>query len=224
MKTLLTILMIGSLMVPVSMNAANKHNTPAQHKDTMSMRCILYTPELFYGIELGEKNAKDMVDTLVGEVPFYDTNDNYNLVILSARDLGFENERDIFWQDILDSAESKGYGVCPAQVAPELFVQSQNMSNSSLLAKRASGSRPLFVGMDKIKHAAVTAKKNRQAKDAFDYVFCIKRDTRKHAYALGYCATNKANNRAEFTWNSNDLFIFIDKPNKRKNKATYCKN
>lgn len=189
-------------------------------KDTLSVKCLLFSPDLFYGIELGEKPLRDMVDTLVSQINMYDSSDVLNLVIVSGRDLGFTNQQDILWQQIIDSAQSRGYGICPPQAGPEIFVLSQNQKNGhNLLARKVATGKPVFIGMNKIAY-----KDNTSKGQGFNYVFCIKSNGYKNSYSLGYSATSSVNRHKKYTWSSSDMFIFVNKkhPVKHKNILRYC--
>lgn len=215
MKKILAILILGYLVNPVS---ASNHNNGKKEKDTISLKCLLSSPTLFYGIELGEKPVRDIVDTLVNEIPTYDTAQQVKLVILSGKDLGFTNQTNISWNAILDSAKSKGYRVCPPQIGPELYVLSQNMPGTqTLLTNKTLKGRPLFIGMDKLRHMGTeetqTSKgfKLFERKPFYDFIFCIKSNTSLTDYVLGYSVTNTSTDDNSFGWTSSDMFIFISK-------------
>jgi len=223
MKTLLTSLLATSLLLTSVLTFAKS----GPQKDTLSLKCMLYSANLFYGMELGEKPLHDMVDTLVSEVPYFDSTNKLNLVILSAKDLGFTAANGLLWDDILDSAEARGYQVCPAQVAPEIYMMTQNMESSrNLIKQKMPAERPIFVGMDRIRHHIQT--KGLLSiftnKKYFDYVFCIKANAKKTACELGYSPTNSVNNDKSFGWSNNDLFIFVNKPKVDRTKGQICKN
>lgn len=228
MKKLLTLLYAGCLINAGHLGATTNAKSN-KGKDTISIRCMLFSPNLFYGIELGEKPVRDMVDTLVSEIPSYDTASELNLVIVSARELGFKGYKNILWEDILDSAESRGYEICPPQVGPELYVLSQNMPHGkALLNQKVANGRPIFIGMDRIRHNIIGQKNGGFAflkrKNHFDYVFCIKSSPKRHSYELGYSATNTATQDEDFTWSTDDMFIFIKSQHPKSRKAYYCGN
>src|SRR5690348_8143093 len=120
MKKIILLICTAGLINSGHLYATN-NNKGTKAKDTLNLKCLLFSANLFYGIELGEKPVRDMVDTLVSEIPGYDSATQLNLVVVSARDLGFKGYKYILWEDILDSAESKGYEICPPQVGPELY-------------------------------------------------------------------------------------------------------
>lgn len=227
MKKILTLLFLSMLTGITTSYAITKGSKP-KTKDTLSIKCLLFSPNLFYGIELGEKPVRDMVDTLVGQINMYDTAKELDLVILSGRDLGFSNQQNILWQQILDSATTRGYGVCPPQAGPEIYVLSQNMKQGhALLARRAAEGKPIFVGMNKLRFSGNTNNKSGifgSEKHSFDYVFCIKSGRQKNSYDLGYCATGAVKGRTKYVWTSNDLFIFVNKNQRPTNSHVmrYC--
>jgi len=223
MKTLLTFLLTGSLLLPTALTFGKG----GPQKDTLTLKCMLYSSSLFYGMELGEKPLHDMVDTLVSEVPYFDSTNKLNLVILSGRDLGFTQANGLLWDDILDSAEARGYQVCPAQIAPEIYMMTQNVESSrNLIKQKMPAERPIFVGMDRIRHHLETKGLFSifNNKKYFDYVFCIKANAKKTSCELGYSATNSVNNDKNFGWSNDDLFIFVNKTKIDKSKGQICKN
>lgn len=218
MKKTVAILLLGLLLGPGLVTASNNNNSSTK-KDTIQLKCLLFCPNLFYGIELGEKPVKDIVDTLVSEIPYYDTAQSLKLVIISAKDLGFTNESDISWDEILDSADSRGYGACPPQLGPELLVLSQNlMKNQAILNNDNLKGKPLFIGMDKLRHINRNDRKPSthsifKRKNYYDFIFCVKENTKSNLYELGYSITDTPDDDKDFVWNSNDLFIFLSKGN-----------
>ncbi len=226
MKNLLITLGLGITLIPSVFASGHDNKGSKKAKDTINIKCELYSPNLYYGIELGEKPTATMVDTLVGEIENYDTDANLNLVVITAQNLGFTNQTNILWEQILDSAQKRGFGICPAQIGPELYVLSQNIpSQKKLLSSSVINNRPIFVGMDKIRHTLNKLKKNGyhpfRHRDFFDYVFCIKSDNQKHEYELGYCATNSTTAGEAFVWNYNDKFIFVNKPHSCNLSVSY---
>ena len=207
--------MIACLANPVF--AASKGNLNKE-KDTISVKCKLFCPNLFYGIELGEKPVPDIVDTLVNEIPYYDTAHRLKVVIVSGKDLGFTNETDISWDAIIDSAENRGYTICPPQLGPELYVLSQNLpAGRTLLTDHVLKGKPLFIGMDRLRHMGSDDEGKQSAghsifkrKDYYDFVFCIKAGSKLNSYALGYSVTNTASDKKSYGWTSTDMFIFIN--------------
>jgi hypothetical protein len=215
MKTLFLLFITIIFLICGVVYASSKNHVNHPKKDTMALKCILYSADLFYGMELGEKPVRDMVDTLVGEIPSFDSSSRLNLVILSGRDLGFKTQTNIFWEQILDSAEAKGYELCPPQVAPELYVMSQNMPARNTIKQKVSNGRPIFIGMNRIRHQIKNDRKGVFSifsnKEYFDYVFCIKSNPKKNMYAIGYSATNSVHYDKDFIWTNDDLFIFLNK-------------
>ncbi len=215
MKKLITILMLGYILNPLSVNAS-AHGSSKKENDTISVKCLLFSPNLFYGIELGEAHVCGTVDTLLNEIPNYDTTQKLKVVVVSARELGFKGEADIPWDEIMDSATHKGYGICPPQLGPELYVALQNIpAGRKLLSKNILKDKPLFIGMDKLRHMNNDGKKasvhSRKNKNYYDFVFCIESNTKLHSYELGYSVTDAARDSKGYIWSSNDMFIFISR-------------
>lgn len=225
MKKLLITLAMGITLIPFAF-ATGHDKGHKKAKDTLNVKCKIYSPDLYYGIELGEKPTATMVDTLVGEIQEYDTDADLNLVVITAQNLGFTNQTNILWEQILDSAAKRGFGICPAQIGPELYVLSQNVtSQKQLLSNNVVNNRPIFVGMEKIRHTLIKMQRGGyhpfRHKDFFDYVFCIKSDNQKKDYELGYCATNSTIAGEAFVWNYNDKFVFVNKPHSCKISVSY---
>src|SRR5690349_17044363 len=87
--------------------------------DTFSVKNILSSVNLYYGLELGEKRQADVLDTLLHETQFTDSLKHFKLVILQVKQLGIKNKQHIYVEDILDSAKNQGYKLCPPQVGAE---------------------------------------------------------------------------------------------------------
>lgn len=230
MKKLLLILVTLSVLAPLAHLEAKDGRKKTKGNDTINVKCKLFSANLYYGIELGEKPTPTLVDTLVGEIEEYDTNKELDLVVITAKQLGFTNQTNITWDEILDSAENKGYGVCPPQAGPEFFILSQNApSQKAYLWQRTFNGRPIFVGMERIRHHLYDNKKGKHPlfghKNYFDYVFCIKSNIAKHNFELGYCATNSVTDTKRYTWDYNDRFIFLRKTRTDTyNSSVLCKS
>jgi len=211
MKKIIPIVLFVLLFAPYIASAQHGQSTMYQKKhkkDTLQLKCVLFSDRIFYGIELGEKAVPTMVDTLVSEIHQYDSGAVLTLVIVSAKDLGFRMMSGLMWDDILDSAKSHGYQLCPPQVAPEIFVMSQNMPKHNIIGERVAEGKPVFIGMDRIKHTDKQKRKIFKNSDHFDYVFCI-RANKNNEYELGYSATNTTNYDKDFVWNKDDFFVFV---------------
>jgi hypothetical protein len=196
---------------------AYAHNKDTANKDTLNIRLILSSAGLFYGIELGDKPLNDLVDTLVGEIPYDDSSSRMNLVIITGKELGFTNQTHIRWRVILDSAKKKGYHLCPPQTAADLYVLSKNMPKGrNLINQKVANGKPIFMGMHRIRHNVGMQKKRFlfftfTRKVYFDYVFCLKANSRKNAFILGYSATDSSSgSEKDYIWAYNDTFIFIN--------------
>jgi len=113
MKKILTLLLLSNLVNAVM---ASVPDSIARKKDTISLRCTLSSPGLFYGAELNEKPVRDIVDTLLGEIPNYDTGKVLRAVIVSGKDLGFVNNNNISWKMLIDSAQKKRVYTLPSAV------------------------------------------------------------------------------------------------------------
>jgi hypothetical protein len=222
MKKTITLLLLCSFVKFVAAGTGIRRDTTTVRgkKDTLSLRCILSCPGLFYGVELNEKPVRDIVDTLVGEIPHYDTGKVLKVVIVSGKDLGFTNETGISWKTIVDSAQGRGYELCPAQLGAELFILSQNMpSGKTLLHNHVLKGKPLFIGMEPLKHHVIENLDDFgvplmaifKRKDYFNYVFCIKSGTQLNSYDLGYSITESARDKKNYLWTSTDMFIFVNK-------------
>ncbi len=220
------ILIIGlSWIIPafvIGANARGNHNK----KDTITLKCILFSANLFYGCELGEKPVCDMVDTLVSEIRDYDSSSKLQLVVVSLKDLGFAGWKNIPWNDILDSAAKHGYKPCLPQVGPEIIVMSQMVHHAQpLLPTDMSDNKPIYIGMKKIKHVPIRNNTGTisglRSDNSFEYIFCIKGTHKKGEYMLGYCATDF--DKHIYSWTDKDRFIFaLPIPNDRSKK--YCGN
>lgn len=231
MKKIFIISLLFCFAIPHQLVALSGRDTVS--KDTLKIKCVLSSAKLFYGFELGEKPVRDVVDTLVGEISFNDSTSNLDLVIVSGKDLGFKDETDILWTEIIDSARKRGYKICPPQTAADLYVISKNMPQGrSLIAQKLKSGRPVFIGMEDEEHEIRIEKKDifflfpYYHKIFYDYVFCLKSNAKKDAFMLGYAITSSSNkNDKQYIWSYNDLFIFINKPpgqavSKSKRKRT----
>jgi hypothetical protein len=217
MKKVIPFLFLALFFAPhfaLAQHAQHGQNTMYMRKhkkDTVHLKCVLFSSRLFYGIELGEKTLPTMVDTLVSEIQHYDSGSNITLVVVTAKDLGFRMMSGLMWDDILDSAKSHGYELCPPQIAPEMFVMSQNMSKQSAIGERIAEGKPVFIGMERIKHTDKLNRKIFKHGDHFDYVFCIRANKNTNEYELGYSATNTTSFDEDFVWNKDDYFVFMVK-------------
>src|SRR5581483_959160 len=203
MKKIVLFLIAGILLIPCTIFAQNaKANMMHRkhRKDTLHIKCMLFSSRLFYAIELGEKPVATMVDTLVSEIKQYDSGAEFTLVLLTAKDSGFRMMSGLMWDDILDSAKSHGYQLCPPQMAPEIFVWSQNLPKQNVIGERVAEGRPIFIGMDRIKHEDKQKRKIFKHSDHFDYIFCIKDNPKNGEFELGYSATNTVNFDKDFVW------------------------
>jgi|GEM_PF-1443099 hypothetical protein len=215
MKKILTLLLLSNVINAVM---ASVPDSTARKKDTISLRCSLSSPGLFYGAELNEKPVRDIVDTLLGEIPNYDTGKVLRAVIVSGKDLGFVNNNNISWRALIDSAQKRGYTLCPPQLGAELLLLSQNIpKGKTLLSKHVLQGKPLFIGMQPLRHRV---KENLddfgvpliaifKRKDYYDFVFCIKSGVHLNSYDLGYSVTESARDKKSFLWSSSDMFMFI---------------
>lgn len=215
MRKLIPLATIILLVLPGMLYAAGY--PPKNNRDSLKLKCILYSANLFFGCELGEKPLNEEVDTLVTEINNYDSSSQLNLVLVSAKDLGFRGWRNIFWNAIIDSALNHGFRLCPPQAGPEILVMTQGgQQTSGFMAANQPDGKPIYIGMDKLRHNKEHEKKGRYllsgANNYFDYVFCIRQEGKNDAYQLGYCITDNATHL--FTWTEDDLFLFVrpDKP------------
>lgn len=195
---------------PVSHNTAMNGNIKGM--DTINLKCLLYSPKLFYACELGEKPVSNLVDSLVGEIKNYDSSRRLNLVIVTLKDLGFGGWKGIPCAAILDSARSHGYKLCPPQTGPELIVLSQTCRrrHSRIPGGLAAG-KPIYIGMKKLRHY-ISGSKSISPNGLgggvfFDYIFCIKGGRRGGDCQLGFCATDNVTHI--FSWTDEDRFILV---------------
>jgi hypothetical protein len=235
MKTLISLILVAGITIPTQMIAANKNTSKESEKvntaktsakadvpamtytrrnvvkaeNVFSVNCLLTSPGLFYASELGEKPVMDKVDSLVGQIQYNVNNNNsLDLVVVSAKDLGFKELVDVQWDEILDSALARGYALCPQQTGPELYVLAANKSKTEKLPKLPSNV-PVFIGMPQIdktvSHKVLGFKVTRNE----GYVFCLQSQGQNKSYKLGYCTTNKEDEN--YFWTAQDMFIFAKK-------------
>jgi hypothetical protein len=198
-KLLIILLAIGSL-TSGKLTAGNEKRRSGPI-DTFTVKCLVSSANLFYAAELGEKPSLDKVDTLAGSIN-YTNSQNVHLALVSAADLGFENLDDVKWDEILDSAISHGYQVCPQQMGPELYLLSQCKKLQNLPANV-----PIFIGMQEIKEIVQKRFIGITAKNENGYVFCLKSDCRRKKYQLGYSTTASSNKH--YCWTAADKFLFV---------------
>lgn len=191
-----------------------KHNIrPTNEADTFTVKNILSSVSLYYGMELGEKRQADMLDTLLHETPFTDSLKQFNLIILQVKQLGIKNKQHIFFEDIIDSAKRQGYKACAPQVGAEILVHTQNMPHDkSLFTSKVVDGMDVFIGMDPETHSKIKYKKGEaRTGKFFDYVFCIKSDPKKKDLALGYTKSDSNNASEVYVWTSNDYVVLVNK-------------
>ncbi len=197
---------------------SSAHTRDTLNRDTLNVRLILSSAKLFYGIELGEKPLSDLVDTLVGEINYNERTTVLNLVVITGKELGFTNQTHIRWKQIVDSAKKKGYRLCPPQTAADLYVISKNMPHGrNLLTQKVENGKPIFMGMGQERHIVSTQRKKflfifpYTHRVYFDYVFCLKANSKKSAFILGYSATDASSgSKKDYIWTYNDMFIFVN--------------
>lgn len=181
--------------------------------DTFTVKNLLSSVELYYGMELGEKRQADILDTLLHETPFTDSLKQFNLVIIQVKQLGIKNKQHVFFEDIIDSAKSQGYKACPPQVGAEILVHTQNMPHDKgLFTSKVIDGTDVFIGMDPETHSKMKYKKGEARKGKFfDYVFCIKSDPKNKGLALGYAKSDSNNSSEIYVWTSNDYVVLVNK-------------
>lgn len=224
MKSLIVILALCWIAPPPNTGMGAHEKTEGQ--DTINLKCILFSPKLFYGCELGEKPMSTLVDTLVGEIQNYDSSCELHLVTVSLKELGFGGWKGIPCNVILDSARRHGYKLCPPQTAPELIVLSQiGRRSHPIFSKTLSDSKPYFIGMNTLRHYSTTDKQGKTIGHSrgsfFDYIFCVKSSHKKGECQLGFCATT--NTTHIFSWTDDDRFIFVQNTTHRKSAKNWNK-
>ncbi|HXP49634.1 MAG TPA: hypothetical protein VN922_06770, partial [Bacteroidia bacterium] len=180
-----------------------KHDTASD--ESINLKFMLSSPNLFYAAQLGEAPVKDKVDSMINTITF-DTAQNVHLVLVSAADLGLRNLADIQWEEILDSALAHGYQWCPAQTGPELLLWAQYTSTTQGLSK-LHPNVPVFIGMPEMCNTKTQKVHGKQHKYWDGYVFCLKSDGRHKGYKLGYTSTGL--DAKPVYWSSNDMFVFV---------------
>lgn len=201
MKNLLLIMLtIGSLITSNAMAGTEKRKT-APIIDTFTVHCLFSSANIFYAAELGEKQSPDKVDSLVGVID-YDSTQSIHLALVSASDLGFKNLDDVQWSEILDSAISHGYKVCPPQIGPEIYLLSQCKKMHNIPVNV-----PVFIGMPEIKEYTKHKFLGITAQNEQSYIFCLKTNAKNKSCELGYTTTKYSSKH--FCWTSTDKFLFV---------------
>jgi len=200
MKNSILILLVAGSLTAGNLFATNNNRNNGAKRDTLNIKCLLYSPNAFYAAELGETPLKSTVDSLAASIP-YDSTQNLNLVVVSATDLGLQNLADVQWDELLDSAISHGYQPCPAQAGPELYLLSQCVKLHNMPT-----TQPIFIGMQEI-----TPKKHKfmgiSLKKEEAFVFCLKSKDHGKSYKLGYASTQLGNK--SYIWSADDKFVFV---------------
>lgn len=180
-----------------------RNNKKGNIRDTLTVKCLLSSPNAFYASELGEQPLRVTVDSLAKYIN-YDTTLKLHLVVVSLSQLGLQNLADVQWDELLDSAISHGYLPCPAQVGPELYLLSQSNQLQNLPV-----GVPVFIGMEEITRSLHHKFKDFASKKQEGFVFCLKSKKQGASYKLGYSSILSSGKNC--IWSADDKFVFVSK-------------
>jgi hypothetical protein len=220
MKTQTLLLTIAGCLTTVSLFAHSTHSSHSAEKartikqtykmtytsaaaKTADLDCILTSPNLFFGCELGEKKLNKEVDTMAARIA-YDNSLHVKLIAVSLEDLGLTGNN-ISYTEIKEAAQKLGYKLCPSQIGPELCVLSQNKPQNMEKLGLPKNTN-IYIAMDEISETSNMFYNGYYYGFKKDYVFSV--TEKGQSLKLGYFVTQFANYTSNFS--SKDVMIFIN--------------